>query len=959
MGKAGTRLSLLFFFLSIAAGCSEDPGACGSSVCLFKEHGAVRVETQLSAASVVAGQSVDVTCKVTFDDGTTAEVAPPDVTITVTPDGATLEGARVSSNRAGRYQVQCELANATATPAELEVRPAAAARSIATVEPSTIRSGERSTASCRFEDQYGNAVDAAAQIEASPADGVAIDQLAIAGRLAGEYAITCAVSPELERVPATLTVTPGEPDRLSARVNPLVASAGTQVNVTCELTDAAGNAISVVPATFDVTPAPTSRDASSFTPTVVGAYEVTCALADAGLVSEPVTVTVEAGPPARIAILTVDPALPVYPRGAVVELTAQVSDAYGNDTASEWTLESAPADASQPAGVHRVTLTGNGDVELIARVTSAPGIEDCVTLRVDGDTPVVVIDTPARGAILQSTPGQAITISGHATDPTSSVATLTIEGTPVAVAADGSFSTTIIGRWGINLFEGLAIDEAGNERMFAQSFELASNYRRARDTRITTGRITNGLMVRLGQAALDDNAPDVDDLATIARLAIQQADIRSLIPNPVTTYNSDCSIPFVSITGALQLHVDSVNFGTPIIDITAINGGLHLRVEIPNLSVNMHTTGDVCDIGVGVSGTASAQRAVIQGDLQVITQSGGVVVTMPTPSVTLSGFNINLNLPSVIDWAVDGIISLFSGAISSRIETAFANVIRDQVPPLVDDFLSSLSFGTSVQIPAPISVSLGINTHLGSLAFAPGGGNLGFDTTIYTSGVLNPEPLGGILQESVTAAGLAGRGDLVVGLAYDLLNQALYSVWYGGGLSIDLADFVGNGQIMGVTASADALLPLVLSPSGNAAYPLQLALGDFELALDLSGVAGFPPIAATIYASAVAEARVFVNAAGEIEFEVAPGPRVVLDFATPIDDTIDLPQLVSELETLFAQLIPELFSEGIQGVPIPTLDLSSLAGGVLPAGIRLGLGNPQAEVQPSYLILGGALVAVP
>ena len=48
-------------------------------------------------------------------------------------------------------------------------------------------------------------------------------------------------------------------------------------------------------------------------------------------------------------------------------------------------------------------------------------IEDRVSLLVDGDTPVVVIDSPARAAMIQGTPGQAITISGHVSDPTSGV----------------------------------------------------------------------------------------------------------------------------------------------------------------------------------------------------------------------------------------------------------------------------------------------------------------------------------------------------------------------------------------------------------------------------------------------------------------------------------------------------------------------------------------------------------
>jgi hypothetical protein len=97
--------------------------------------------------------------------------------------------------------------------------------------------------------------------------------------------------------------------------------------------------------------------------------------------------------------------LPVYPRGSIVELTARVTDGFGNDTGSEWGLSSAPVDAANNAGVHRAELVGNGNVDLIATVIAAPAIEDRVTLLVDGDTPIVVIDSPPRGAIIQGTPG--------------------------------------------------------------------------------------------------------------------------------------------------------------------------------------------------------------------------------------------------------------------------------------------------------------------------------------------------------------------------------------------------------------------------------------------------------------------------------------------------------------------------------------------------------------------------
>src|SRR5688572_31624115 len=172
MRTTGRRLLLLPL---IFAGCSEDPGACGASICKV-DRAPVSIETRLSEAAVAAGQSVGVTCIVAFDDGSSESIAPPQVSIAIEPDAA-IEGATLTPSRAGTYTVHCEMGDAAVTPAKLEVTAGAASRSIASVEPATIESGAISNATCRYEDQYGNAAEASPAIEIDPSEGVAIAQL--------------------------------------------------------------------------------------------------------------------------------------------------------------------------------------------------------------------------------------------------------------------------------------------------------------------------------------------------------------------------------------------------------------------------------------------------------------------------------------------------------------------------------------------------------------------------------------------------------------------------------------------------------------------------------------------------------------------------------------------------------------------------------------------------------------
>jgi hypothetical protein len=974
--KLGTMLKraiLTGLVVLSATACGDPAGDCGGN-CLFEaEPKIVSLDTVLSANETAAGAPVNARCIIKYENGSTKTLLD-GFSVAVSPsESAAIEGGRITISKVGSYAVTCSAEGAPAGDTEtLVVIAGVPARAVATVSPPTIGAGESAVGGCVVTDANGNEITGIPfELESDPVHGVTITGTSIQGAVAGSYAISCSLSlQDIEEVPATLTVVPGAPASVEVVLGAQQVEVGTHVSVTCRVRDENGNEVDT-PTAWSATPQPSTIDATGLVATVPGSYQVTCTVPSAGLMSGPATLIVTPGLPAQIEILEVVPAKAVYARYEVVGLVVRITDAFGNEiTSAAWEILGNPPGSARFAGTGQVELDGEGMIELIARVTSmtAGGAEvtDSVTLLVDGSPPEVVIDFPARAEIVAGPAGDRVTVTGHATDAITRVASLEILGQQVSLGPNGEFSTQIGTRWGVNLLEGAAVDEAGNRREFSQSFEYAESYRQAGAGHISSARIDDGLLVSVGQVVLDDNNGDVDDLATIARLAIENADIVSLIPNPATTYNSDCSVLFVTIRGALNLHVDDVRFSRPIFDITAIPGGLHLRAEIPNLAVDMHTSGDVCDIGIGISGTASVNRAVIEGDIFVSTNAGGgFSVSMPTATVQLNGLSIDLDLPGIIDWAVDGIINLFSGAIASRLESALRTTIRNEVPPVVRDFLDSISIATAIPLPSPINITLDVNTRLGSANFLFGGGNIGLDATIYTTGAMSPEPLGGILQDSFTRITPgSGARPFGVGLSYDLINQALYSIWYGGALSLDLAQFIpgdfnSNGNMAHVEAVASALLPPVLGPSSDPQYPVELMLGDFEIDVQISGIPSFPMINATLYATAFAPANATIDAQGQLVFTLSPTPRVAIDFVTPLAGMLDVQAFVTQMEATLQQFIPQIFNQVVRGIPIPTFDLSAIAGGFLPPGIVLGLGNAQTSYHPSYLMLEGDLVQVP
>src|SRR6185503_1182800 len=77
----------------------------------------------------------------------------------------------------------------------------------------------------------------------------------------------------------------------------------------------------------------------------------------------------------------------------------------------------------------------------------------------DHTPPVIEVTSPPRGTVTEDT---SVTVAGTVTDGESAVA-VKVNGQPVPVNPDGSFSTTIEVGDGITLFDTIATDAGGNE----------------------------------------------------------------------------------------------------------------------------------------------------------------------------------------------------------------------------------------------------------------------------------------------------------------------------------------------------------------------------------------------------------------------------------------------------------------------------------------------------------------
>ncbi len=579
-------LGLLWF----AAACSGSSAAGDVS--------AWTVDTALSAEVVAPGVQVLVTCTVADETGAAQDR---DTIVTATPSsGIRIEGHEIVADTTGTYAIACALAEAPSvvddTPAELKVTPGGAVAVDTTVDPTQVAAGEKATVTCSAVGADGEAVDAATVVRVEPADGVDVEDHSVLGKLAGTYAVTCALAdvPEVaDDSPASLDVVPGPVARVDAHVSDSDVPAGTVVTVTCTAYDAYGNPVEGVGTGVVVQP-PEGNTVDDHTVgfAVAGTYEVRCTVDGAPKIeSTPATVDVTPGDAAGIE-LNVDPDKDAYAPGDEVEFSWKVVDAWGNDVGDANVELVPPPQGVTALGGTSYRLDEEGSYTFTAAVPGT-ALSASRTLVVDQTPPVIVIDYPERGTTFDG--DSTIVVEGHVSDAGSGIDVVKVNGNAVQVDADGTFSAPILSEYGLNLVVAKAWDKAGFSADASVAWYWSSawqSYEGAQAGDVLRG---DGLVVWLSQSVLDDGNHDpqhIDDIATLLEVVLSQADLTSLAGtalSPITipgvvSFNTTVAGQPLDITGDVVITPTIVEVSvspTPTVSLQAIDGGVHLEGHFP------------------------------------------------------------------------------------------------------------------------------------------------------------------------------------------------------------------------------------------------------------------------------------------------------------------------------------------------------------------------------------------
>ena len=961
-----------------------------------------------SPSSIVAGDEVVVSCLLTVG----GETADDELVLDVLPTASAIN--RVGPGRwfvrlesAQPHRFRCETLDGVARSSEswIDVRAAELDTLVTSVDQTLSLAGERFIVSCDGTDVYGNAI--------TPLDGVSIEgplnsvvvelgqgRFGVSIGALGTWNYRCLSSAVSDPIGVDVEVVPNIVTATQTTVSRLVIRPTDEVGVNCGYFDRFGHPIDTATGTFVVVPATGESaatyglviDGDSFSATRTGYFWVSCVDPATGAEDpSPVLVELRAGKPfVWIAdVFEQD----CYWQDRELPLSIYVYDRWSNLVA-----EPGLSISSVPAGA----LTGNwsdgwriateGDYSVTLEVTEELDPDALIEpyqfdLRVDSTPPTIAFDGYQRGQFITSggSANQAVSVDGTFFDGISEIiagtfdeGTLSIDGTSNSFSFTESFNS----RWGTNVLAASAEDACGNVAVRAQSFIRSGEYAPARTVESSNARVTSGLVGHLNQPVIDDgDRSDIDDIATLAQEVVAQQNLDEAIPNPITDSIGrkycDCLWPINDITtddtgfrvtknGTFQYDPLQVN------SIKAVAGGIKFQGAMTGIDLPLRVRGVfhegcfiVCTIRTALSATVDGNVLVDRVDVNAeaaISLSGG------NPSVSFTNFDISfVNLRISIDWGIlsdiglggllDDLTNTILDIFEPEIESALSDQIRDSIGPLLEDFIGDFGVATDFTIPEPVGLNVALSTGLDRIEFAgpegTGYGQLGLYTQVY------PASRGTTIDSSAPGAAKDGgalpsfdRGpySFGVGLRDDLINQVLWAVWYGGGLSLDDPTALVGGGFDGVSLSIDALTPPVLMKSDT--YDLELGLGDLyvDASIDLGD---FGTLDVGAYVSVVAGAFVDLDpTTNQLIFSFADTPSIWVDVASLPEPAFQGP--VSQVLTgVLEQIVPELIGSIVGSIPIPEFDIGNLAG--LPNSTVWRLNNGSLERTDSAIKLTGSL----
>ncbi len=542
------------------------------------------------------------------------------------------------------------------------------------------------------------------------------------------------------------------------------------------------------------------------------------------------------------------------------------------------------------------------------------------------DNPLMVIRTPEHGSFTGEK--DQVSVTGTLTKGSAPLTTLNINGQTVAIqAGGGDFDAKIPMNPGVNVI-GLRVDAGDGGRAVDGRAVYAGPVWDAGE------HLTDAMKLQLGPDVLDDDEPDLDDLAALAE---------TLLSDPAM---EEAFVGMVLPADYYSLTITDASLGPADVDILAAAGVLSLTLTISDVWVAFDVAGAGAFSWLSTTGTAAAD-AEISLDLKLSADDGIVTATPQDVDVTLTNFAVT------VDWFPDSLEDDLSGWTQSGVEDAVAEQVSTMVGDLIGQYLSSFSVAADF-------AGMTLNIALNSLRVATDGLRLSMDAWIDGALVIDVPAGAGSLRTDGDGPSfpLDTTAPFAVAIDDDFVHQLLFNVWAAGTTAgiefgaLELQALAGEipapiGPVD--TVEIDVKLPVTTGPATYDDQQLDVAIGELRMKVTRED-GEVIDASVNLRTGAVVE----MSSEGELKFVLDARPaKMDLDVGMETSPTGLDPGDVAALVRLTVPPLLNTLATFVPGIPVPAIPLDSFSEAF--AGMELAVTDPTVRVEDRWLVLEGTL----
>ncbi|RLT97315.1 MAG: hypothetical protein D9N11_14735, partial [Ketobacter sp.] len=259
------------------------------------------------------------------------------------------------------------------------------------------------------------------------------------------------------------------------------------------------------------------------------------------------------------------------------------------------------------------------------------------------------------------------TVTGYAED-VGGVASLQLDGQPVTVAGDGSFSTAFV-------------DQAVNQFVATDNFGYSSTTEFARKDQNFTG-----ISARLNQGGLDF-------LLGVLEQELGQTDFGPIIETlPVTRVS-----PLPGIN--LNIRITQFDLDQPDIDLVVQDDEtVDARIDLYDFDMGIQVWGNIFLIPLNSGAIVHFDRLLIETNYLMDIVDSDLSVALDDTSYSLQGLMVNLLIIPSYTY-IDAIISGITNNLINAFEPMIVSISEKVIAPIVSDFIKDIPIELQVTVP--------------------------------------------------------------------------------------------------------------------------------------------------------------------------------------------------------------------------------------------------------------------